>query len=98
MRSSFDGVHHVDDFDMDRASDEEIRRFAGTRGWMIVTKDSDYLQLLTAHGAPPKIILLLVDNQPNSVIETTLIAYRETIHAFRSSELGCLQIRFHVRP
>ena len=94
----FEAVHHVYDFGMDETPDEEILRFAAARDWIIVTKDSDFLELVETHGTPPKIVLLLVGNQPNKVIEATLLSYRDAIHALRRDETDCLQIRFPVSP
>ncbi len=44
------------------AKDLEIWSFAGERNFVIVTRDSDFSELATLHGSPPKVIVLQISN------------------------------------
>jgi predicted nuclease of predicted toxin-antitoxin system len=41
---------------MDQADDHEVWNYAQTNGFTIVTRDSDYNELLVLRGFPPKVI------------------------------------------
>ncbi len=57
---------------LDRATDREIWDHAGSNGFSIVTQDSDFANLATLLGPPPKVIWLRCGNQPTNVIEKLL--------------------------
>ena len=46
-----------------QASDSEIWAYAAQHDFVIVTKDSDFIDLSTLYGHPPKMILLKTGNQ-----------------------------------
>ena len=51
----FPGSSHVFDTDMAHfISDETIWEYAGTNGYIIVTADSDFVDLALDRGAPPR--------------------------------------------
>lgn len=52
----YPGSEHVFNLSLDRASDRVIREFALEHGFTIVTKDSDFEDLGTLLGFPPKVI------------------------------------------
>ena len=43
---------------MERSGDREVWEYAKTNGFVIVTRDSDYYDLSTIHGQPPRIVWL----------------------------------------
>lgn len=55
---------HVAELGLDRASDREVWEFARDHGFILVSKDSDMVELSLLGGAPPndsRIVLSLVD-------------------------------------
>jgi predicted nuclease of predicted toxin-antitoxin system len=55
-----------------RASDVEIWDFAKAGGYAIVTADSDFYELATSFGPPPKVIWLRGCDYPTSVAESLI--------------------------
>jgi predicted nuclease of predicted toxin-antitoxin system len=49
---------HVVTLDLLESSDREIWEFAGAGGFVIVSADSDFYELATTIGPPPKVIWL----------------------------------------
>jgi len=49
---------------LERASDSKIWAYAAQHDFIIVTKDSDFIDLSTLYGQPPKMIFLKTGNQP----------------------------------
>ena len=69
------------------AADEEIFMAAKSAGAAVMTKDSDFLNLLDRHGAPPQVIWLTCGNTSNAhlrqILSTTLA---ETIAFLEAGE------------
>jgi len=51
---------------MQRTADEQVFEQARRPGVVIMTKDSDFLRLLDAHGPPPALIWLTCGNTSNA--------------------------------
>lgn len=51
---------HIMETGLDTSSDAEVRAYAGSQGFTIVTKDADFGELCTLLGFPPKILWLRV--------------------------------------
>jgi predicted nuclease of predicted toxin-antitoxin system len=75
--SSHVAFHHLD-----QAEDSAIWNFARTHAYTIVTKDSDFNDLSTLRGAPPKIIWLRVGNCTSAVAERVLRSNASRIQHF----------------
>jgi predicted nuclease of predicted toxin-antitoxin system len=56
----FPGTQHVTSVGLERATDREVWDYAHAHGYAIASKDSDFNQLSFLHGAPPKVIWLMV--------------------------------------
>jgi predicted nuclease of predicted toxin-antitoxin system len=76
---------HVHDFEMDRASDTEVWRYAAEHGYTIVSKDADFHQRSLLFGAPPKVIWI---RQGNCSVADTADLLRERFIAVE---------RFHAK-
>lgn len=87
---------HVRDFDLQFATDREIWRFAMENGYTIVTFDSDFNDLATLYGHPPKIIWLRFGNTLTQHLVIKIVERAELIRSFISdptfTEIGCLEI------
>ena len=64
------------------APDDSIWFHAREHGFVVVTKDRDYLELSRERGHPPKVILIRTGNSPNAVVESLLRDHYDEILAF----------------
>lgn len=68
------------------ASDFTIWDFAKEKGFVIVTNDEDFINLLNLFGPPPKVVLLKTGNQRNNYIADLLIRSKQIIEEMSSSD------------
>jgi predicted nuclease of predicted toxin-antitoxin system len=64
------------------AGDTTIWSHAREHGFVVVTKDRDYLELSREMGHPPKVILIRTGNSPAAVVESLLRDHYDEILAF----------------
>jgi predicted nuclease of predicted toxin-antitoxin system len=89
----FEEVKHVNQISNSRMSDIEIWNFAKDNGYTILTYDTDFLNLSTLRGIPPKIILLRFGNLQRHLFINKINSKLELIHTFDlSNEIGILEI------
>ena len=75
------------------ATDIAIWQWAKSNQHCIVTFDSDFLDILTLRGFPPKIILLRTGNRRTAEIAKVLKEKKDVIAAFLSDQtIGALEI------
>lgn len=75
------------------SSDKQIWKLAKDNQFIIVTQDSDFNELLTLHGFPPKVIWLRTGNQRTNELLSILIKYSAELESFeKDNSLGCFQI------
>jgi predicted nuclease of predicted toxin-antitoxin system len=78
---------------MATATDKDLWSFAKTNGFLIVTKDSDFVEMSALYGYPPKVIWLNLGNVSNRVVQEKLLGSAETIKTFFvNAEDGVLEI------
>lgn len=94
LRSHFEECHHADHIGITvPAKDTAIWKHALQNEMIIVTNDDDFLNLASAKGFPPKVVLLRTGNQSNSFIEELLIKHKSDIEALNHSpDYGFLEI------
>jgi predicted nuclease of predicted toxin-antitoxin system len=73
---------HVREIGMRDAADTEIWEYARLRGFVIVSKDSDFQARSLLYGSPPKFIWLRLGNCPVKPIEDLLRNHSVAIHNF----------------
>ncbi len=73
---------HVSSLGLDRASDAEVWTYAGTQGYVIVTKDADFSDASVIRGIPPKVIWLRLGNCTTGDVERALREAHEVVTAF----------------
>lgn len=78
----FPGATHVTRVGLDCASDHQVWEFAKEHDYAIVTKDSDFNDLSTLYGSPPKVIWLRIGNSSTEKIESMLRKQSIAIHDF----------------
>ena len=74
------------------AKDTEIWKFAEANGCIIVTQDSDFLNLFEVKGFPPKIILLRKGNISRKETGEILVRSKPSIEDLESNDYGLLEI------
>ena len=65
-------IAHVADYGLEAADDAVIRELALREGFTIVSKDEDFRLRVAAHGHPPRVVLLKIDNCPLGRVEQVL--------------------------
>jgi len=75
------------------APDRKIWEFAKQNNYIIVTQDSDFNELNTLYGFPPKIIWIRTGNLRTQAIVDILIDYSQEIDKFiKDNNYGCFEI------
>lgn len=82
LQDSFPGSEQVRRLELDRADDKTIWQYAQSNDFTIVTQDSDFHELATLYGAPPKIVWLKCGNRPRWYIEALLVKHVVRLEAF----------------
>ncbi len=92
----FPEAKHVRDFSLQFASDREIWNYAKVNGYNIVTLDSDFYDIVTLNGHPPKIIWLRLGNTSSLNLARVFSGHQENIKSFitdiHHKDIGCLEI------
>ncbi len=75
------------------AEDRQIWDFAKQHNYIIVTQDSDFNNLTSLYGFPPKIIWIRTGNLNTQTIANILIEYSIEIEKFvANQQYGCFEI------
>jgi predicted nuclease of predicted toxin-antitoxin system len=82
LNTDLNSIVHVDDLDMSEASDVVIWDYAKDNGFVIVTKDKDFLERSALLGHPPKIIHLRLGNCSVQEIMDLLASQSSQMKAF----------------
>ena len=89
----FPGSRQVSDLDLQSSTDLAIWEFARKNDFCIVTFDSDFIDISTLRGFPPKIIWLRIGNTSTESIAERLRAEQASINDFLSNnEIAFLEI------
>ena len=89
----FPGSSQVRLLGLGEADDRIVWQHAKTNAFVLVTQDSDFADMATLYGQPPKVIWLRCGNQPTEVIEKLLRGHAAAIAAFeRDRAATCLEI------
>jgi len=93
LQEAFPGSTHVALVGLERADDREVWDFAKRNDFVIVTKDSDFTDLLSLFGYPPKVIMLTMGNVKNSQVVETLNRTKQLILSTLAAEdVGLISI------
>lgn len=78
---------------MSAYSDVQLWAFARDNDYILVTKDSDFSDLSTLYGYPPKVIWLKCGNQTKQRIVDILLSIQADVGAFVAHpDLACLEV------
>ena len=58
----------------------------------MVSQDSDFAELATLLGPPPRVVWLRTGNQPTNTIADTLRAAAELLNSFEGESVACLEL------
>ena len=96
LKNQFSQAKHVKDFDLQFSTDRQIWNFAKENEYHIVTFDSDFYDLVTLYGHPPKIIWIRLGNSSSKNLAAILERHYKNIQSFISDEslkdVACLEI------
>ena len=93
LRDIYPQSLHVFDIGLDEVDDPAIWEYAKDVGYIIVTKDSDFLELSDRLGHPPKVVRLKCGNCPTSEVEALLREEYGKLRAlYRNEQKGNAQI------
>jgi predicted nuclease of predicted toxin-antitoxin system len=70
------------------AEDKDIWNYSLTNGYIIVTKDNDFLDLLELNGFPPKVVLLKTGNNSSKALAELLINAKTEIEELENNKFG----------
>lgn len=89
----FPGSTHVRLIKLDTSDDLTVWQYAKDHGYHIVTQDTDFNDINTLYGYPPKIIRINTGNTSTHNIVNLLLNKTETINEFLDDEkIGYLEI------
>ena len=74
------------------ANDIDIWNYAFENGFVIITKDNDFLDLMELKGFPPKIVLLRTGNNSSGAIFQLLRKIKPMIEDLEKGEYGLIEI------
>jgi predicted nuclease of predicted toxin-antitoxin system len=84
---------HIYTLGLEQANDRDIWDYAQTHGFTIVTRDSDYNELLVLRGFPPKVIWIRRGNCSTTEIESILRSHLADIQTLANEpNLGILTL------
>lgn len=91
LADEYPGICHVSQWGLASASDAEVWEAARREGCIIVTKDSDFVDLQVVRGFPPKVLWLRLGNCATARIEEALRQHVRDITTFAGwDEAGLL--------
>lgn len=88
----FQDSSHVRLLGLEKADDRALWNYSGIHGYTLVSLDSDFAEMATLLGPPPKVIWLRRGNLPTSATEELLRAHADAISAFEWETAACLEI------
>jgi predicted nuclease of predicted toxin-antitoxin system len=87
----FPHSNHVEPAGLGAAKDMAVWEYAKNGGYTIVSKDSDFIDLATVKGPPPKVVAVTLGNCSTRQVESLLRMKTQAIIAFeRNPEDGIL--------
>jgi predicted nuclease of predicted toxin-antitoxin system len=93
LQEAFPGTTQVVSVGLERADDRAIWEFAKKHDYVIVTKDDDFLDLLSVIGYPPKVVLLAWGNCSNQqIVEAMMRRKIEIMTMLENDDVGLVEL------
>ena len=86
LASEYPGSVHVREAGLRGAEDHQVWEYGSTRGFVIVSKDTDFRERSFVEGFPPKVIWLDVGNAGTPLIAGLLRRERQRVETFEKQE------------
>jgi predicted nuclease of predicted toxin-antitoxin system len=93
FKDSFEVSLHVKDIELDTSDDRIVWEYAKSNHFTIITKDSDFNNIVSLYGFPPKVIWVRRGNCSTNLIKDIIETHIEIIMKFiDNDENGILSI------
>ena|SRR5688500_27155 len=84
LQNAFPSSQHVRDCGLKGKTDRELWEFAKKNDFIIVSKDSDFLQRSIVQGSPPKVVWLRIGNCSRSDVLNLIVSHATEIRDFQA--------------
>jgi predicted nuclease of predicted toxin-antitoxin system len=99
-QAGIDAIHTLDLPDGNRTTDRRINELSIKERYVVVTKDSDFVETFLLHGEPAKLLLVSTGNIGNDELEALFISslarLAENFESFDFIELNRTSVIFHL--
>ena len=93
LQDAFPGSTQVILVGLERVDDRAVWEYARAHGYVIVTKDDDFVRLQSLLGDPPKVILLRLGNcTTQQVLDALAISQRKIEAALMREDVGLVEL------
>jgi predicted nuclease of predicted toxin-antitoxin system len=93
LQDGFPGSTQVVLAGLERADDRTVWEYAREHGYVIVTKDDDFVRLQSLLGYPPKAILLNLGRCTSQQVLSALVSLQRDIQAvLMQEEVGLVEV------
>ena len=93
LKPFFGECAHVDSIGLSvPAEDTDIWNYALKHGYIIITKDNDFVDLMEINGYPPKVVLLKTGNNSSKALVELLKKIKPQIEDLESNNYGLLEV------
>ncbi|MBL9201305.1 MAG: DUF5615 family PIN-like protein [Opitutaceae bacterium] len=93
LAGGFPDSAHLRDLGLVGADDAVIWQAAAARGFVLVSKDDDFLELAILRGAPPKVVSIGVGNCRTAEVAALLRSARDRMERFaRDPDASLLEL------
>jgi predicted nuclease of predicted toxin-antitoxin system len=93
LKPIFGECAHVDLIGLNvPANDIDIWNYALKNGYIIITKDTDFVDLMEIKGFPPKVVLLRTGNNSSQALMELIMNSKSMIEDLEENNFGILEI------
>ncbi|MDP2811426.1 MAG: DUF5615 family PIN-like protein [Rhodocyclaceae bacterium] len=96
LQNDLPGSTQVALIGLEQADDRAIWRHAKENGFVIVTRDADFEELSTIHGAPPHVVWVRAANQAKSAVLNLLLKNQAVLRrTLLEDGVACIELGPH---
>lgn len=92
LDDAYPGSEHVCSCGLANEQDDRVFRFAGERGFLLVTQDKDFQELSALRGSPPQVVWLRLGNSSTRAVADLLRSSRPSLQEFAADATKSLLI------
>jgi predicted nuclease of predicted toxin-antitoxin system len=90
LANAFPESAHLRDVGLRGADDQSVWSFAAANGFMLVTKDDDFVEMSGLRGPPPKLVVIGVGNCTTAAVATLLLQSIERLRLFEADAVSSM--------